>query len=356
MTDGPRIGLGDGYPHLQGGAQLQARLLATAWRHRGLDVRLVVPRLGPLATEAAAAGIPTTVVPATGALARYGGRARVRAAARLPGYWARARRAFTGRDVAHLHDHRGVLLWGPAARAAGAAVVWHLHATAAGPALDRVCAALADAIVVPTAAVAERCTHLGDVTVVPGVVPRPDARWDPDGSPRIVTVGRLFDSKGLDTLLEAVARLRPRLPDVHLDVIGGPDPTDDRAARALRSLADRLDLGAAVTFHGHVADPWPLAARAAVYVQASRNGETQGLALRQARLVGLPTVATDLPAWADLPDGAPVRVAVGDVAALADAVATAVVEGAPGRDDACDPHDPAATAEALLDLYRRVLA
>lgn len=351
---GPRVGLADAYPHLRGGAQVQARLVATAWHAQGIDVRLVVPGTGPLPREVATAGVATMVVPTPGTLRRYGRRTRPTDLRHLPGHWARARHAFVDRDVAHLHDHRGVLLYGPAARAAGAAVVWHVHATAAGPALDRACAALAATIVVPTAAVAERFTGLGRVTVVPGVVPPPGVHWRPEGPPRVVTVGRVFPSKGLDTLVDAVAVLRRRVPDVHLDVIGAADPADDGTARRLREQVAARGLGDVVTFHGHLDDPWPVAARAHVYVQASRSGETQGLALRQARMVGLPTVATASPAWADLPEGAPARVPVDDARAMAQALQAGLDGHLPAPAPHDDPTDPATTAAALRAVHLEV--
>lgn len=62
----------------------------------------------------------------------------------------------------------------------------------------------------------------------------------------IVFVGRLVSDKGVDVLLEAVARLRTThglRPTVTL-VGAGPEE------RALRSLASRLELGQAVTFAG----------------------------------------------------------------------------------------------------------
>ena len=351
---GPRVALADTYPRGRGGAQLQALLVTRAWREQGADVRLVVPTLGPLATDAAASGVPTVVVPTPPTLRRHGRSTRPADLRSLPGHWLRARHAFLGRDVAHLHDHRGVLLYGPAARAAGAAVVWHVHATATGPALDRVCATLADAIVVPSPSVAARYAGLADVTVVPGVVPRPDARWAPDDDPRVVTVGRLVPEKGMDVLVDAIALVRHEVPDVRLDVIGGADPGDDTTARTLRARVSALGLGASVRLHGHLPDPWPVVARARVYVQASRS-ETQGLALRQARMVGVPTVATRLAAWDDLPEGAPARVPVDDVGALAAALLDGLTGRLPAPAAADDPTDPTATAAALRAVHHRVL-
>ncbi len=155
--------------------------------------------------------------------------------------------------------------------------------------------------------------------------------------------------------MDAVAILRDRVPDVHLDVVGAADPADADTPRRLRTQVTDRGLGDVVTFHGHLDDPWPTAARAHVYVQASRSGETQGLALRQARMVGLPTVATASPAWADLPDGAPVRVPVDDPSAMAEALQAGLGGQLPAPTPHDDPTDPDTTAAALRAVHLEVV-
>lgn len=348
-----RVALADAYPHLRGGSQAQLAWLAARLHDRGVDVTVVTPGLGPLPRTTAAAGIPTAVVPATGALARYGG-IGARAAGPLVGYWPRARRALRGIDIAHLNDHRALLLYGPPARTAGAKVVWHVHALPAGRAVDRACAAVAHVAVAPSAATAERLGGLGvDVAVVPGHVEPPDVRWAPEPPSRIVTVGRLHPTKGQDVLLAAVLELRRRRPDVGLDLVGAGDPHDDAYERSLRLRA--AGAGDAVRFHGHLEDPWPLVAGAAVYVQPSR-AETQGLAFAQALRTGIPVVASDLPALRELaPDGAATLVPPDDVAALVAGLERALAGGV-GPVDVAPPQTGDATVAAWLDLYARVVA
>jgi glycosyltransferase involved in cell wall biosynthesis len=80
-------------------------------------------------------------------------------------------------------------------------------------------------------------------------------RWKADGAPsrlppaafRLVTHGTLLHRYGIQTLLEAVALLRDRIPGVHLQIIG-----DGEYRPALEQLAARLELGDAVAFRGHV--------------------------------------------------------------------------------------------------------
>jgi len=68
-------------------------------------------------------------------------------------------------------------------------------------------------------------------------------------TPRVVVLSRLVPHKQIEDALEAVAALRPRLPDLHLDILGGgwwQQPLVEHAA--LLGISD------AVTFHGHVDD------------------------------------------------------------------------------------------------------
>jgi glycosyltransferase involved in cell wall biosynthesis len=75
------------------------------------------------------------------------------------------------------------------------------------------------------------------------VAPWPPA---PIGRPlRVLFVGRLVPVKGLDMLLRAVAQVRSAGQAIHLDVVGdGPLRTE------WQELADKLGLGADVSFHG----------------------------------------------------------------------------------------------------------
>ncbi|MBW3663688.1 MAG: glycosyltransferase family 4 protein [Actinobacteria bacterium] len=326
MTRARRITLADAYPHLRGGSQSQLRWLVSELRGAGWDVRVIAPALGPLTRSLARDGVATVVVPATGPLSSYGGRAGAAALSRLPGYWRRSATALRGSDVVHLNDHRAVLLYGVPARLARAKVVWHAHALAAPRPLDRVCAAIVHLAVAPSAAAAARLRGLGaPVAVVAGHIGPASVRWDPRDPARIATVGRLHPTKGQDVLLEAVGQLRSSRPDIELDLVGAADPHQPAYERALRERSAARDLVGAVHFRGHVDDPWPLVARARVYVQPSRT-ETQGLAFAQALRVGIPAVASDLPALREQgTDGDAISfVPVEDVAALVAALQRAL--------------------------------
>lgn len=85
---------------------------------------------------------------------------------------------------------------------------------------------------------------------------------------RLVTVARLVESKGTDTVLEAFAQVRARWPDATLVVVGdGPDES------RLRGICAELGIGDAVRFAGFLPHDEALeeVAQAEVFVLLSRN-------------------------------------------------------------------------------------
>ncbi|MCP2276486.1 Glycosyltransferase involved in cell wall bisynthesis [Nocardia amikacinitolerans] len=104
--------------------------------------------------------------------------------------------------------------------------------------------------------------------------------------PRVVVLSRLVPHKQIEDALTAVARLRDRIPGLHLDVVGGGWWADN-----LQATARELAIDDAVTFHGHVDErrKHELLARAWVHVLPSRK-EGWGLAVIEAAQHGVPTV------------------------------------------------------------------
>ncbi|TQM29825.1 glycosyltransferase family 4 protein [Nocardia bhagyanarayanae] len=104
--------------------------------------------------------------------------------------------------------------------------------------------------------------------------------------PRVVVLSRLVPHKQIEDALTAVARLRDRIPGLHLDVVGG-----GWWAENLQATAHELAIDDAVTFHGHVDErrKHELLARAWVHVLPSRK-EGWGLAVIEAAQHGVPTV------------------------------------------------------------------
>ena len=96
-------------------------------------------------------------------------------------------------------------------------------------------------------------------------------------------LSRLVPHKQIEDALEAVAALRPTLPDIHLDVIGG-----GWWEQNLRDRAAELGIGDAVSFYGHVdeARKHELLAQSWIHLMPSRK-EGWGLAVIEAAQHGV---------------------------------------------------------------------
>jgi glycosyltransferase involved in cell wall biosynthesis len=105
-------------------------------------------------------------------------------------------------------------------------------------------------------------------------------------APRVVVLSRLVPHKQIEDALDAVAALRPRIPGVHLDIVG-----DGWWRERLVEHVQRLGIADAVTFHGHVDDVTKHHVLQSSWVQVlpSRK-EGWGLAVVEAAQHGVPTV------------------------------------------------------------------
>jgi glycosyltransferase involved in cell wall biosynthesis len=106
------------------------------------------------------------------------------------------------------------------------------------------------------------------------------------GHPRIAVLSRLVPHKQIEDALAAIAELRPRMPGLHLDVVGG-----GWWHERLVEHANQLGVSDAVTFHGHVDDSTKhqVLQRCWVHVLPSRK-EGWGLAVTEAAQHGVPTI------------------------------------------------------------------
>ena len=143
--------------------------------------------------------------------------------------------------------------------------------------------------------------------VLPGVVR--------DHVPTVVHLGRLRKYKAVDVILKSFVQVRARIPNARLVVVGdGPE------LPALRRMADRLGLAAAVEFTGRVKGEEVVAIlnRAHVCVNASPK-EGWGLTVVEANACGVPVVGSDRPGLRDsIHDGKTgFLVPYGDVGAFA---------------------------------------
>jgi glycosyltransferase involved in cell wall biosynthesis len=188
----------------------------------------------------------------------------------------------------------------------------------------------ADAIVVPTQAVAQELARHVTFRRPPLVVgegvsaalaepedaaERATALGVPDDD-YVLTLATVEPRKGLDVLLEAMADAR--LGDVPLLVVGqrgwGSVELEERAAA--------LGLASRVRLLGRLPDrDLAVVLRRAAVLAAPSRAEGFGLPVLEAMSVGLPVVSSDAPALVEVGGGATVTAPVGDSHALADALA-----------------------------------
>ena len=116
--------------------------------------------------------------------------------------------------------------------------------------------------------------------------PAPSLGGPRAATPRVLVLSRLVPHKQIEDALTAVAQLRPSIPDLHLDIVGG-----GWWCRRLVDHAARLGIGDAVTFHGHIDDATKhhVMQQSWVHVLPSRK-EGWGLAVIEAAQHAVPTI------------------------------------------------------------------
>lgn len=199
-----------------------------------------------------------------------------------------------------------------------------------------------------------------------------DALHLPADAQVVLTVCRLVRKKGVEVLLDAVARLAPAFPRLRLVVVG-----DGPQRRAYEARALHLRLGDSVRFTGRVpheaiapyfwaADVFALASYENRYAGgATRDVETMGRVLCEANAAGLPVVATDTGGTPSVVRGGHngLLVPPGDTPALAEAIARllgdaplAAALAAAGRERAEDEFDWRAVMARHEQAIERALA
>jgi glycosyltransferase involved in cell wall biosynthesis len=206
--------------------------------------------------------------------------------------------------------------------------------------LDRWCCLHADARVELSEAAREareRHHGIGPGTGAPAIVV-PMGAWlertpvvPPDGYERrqVVFLGHLVPRQGVGRLLEALALLSRRDPNVGADIVGsGPDE------QLLRERAHALGLDGIVEFHGYVPDHREVERLLAAGSVAAAPYDDAGTSftrhadpgkLKAYLAAGLPIVVTDVPPNArELAESAGAEVVAYDAEALADAIERAL--------------------------------
>ena len=148
----------------------------------------------------------------------------------------------------------------------------------------------------------------------------------PGESPVLLAVGRLTAQKDFPTLIHAFAQVR-RACSVRLLILG-----DGEERPALEAIVRRLGLERDVSLPGWVSNPYAYMARASLFVLSSRWEGLPGV-LIEAMYCGMLLIATDCPSGPReiLRNGQYGHlVPVGDVAALALAIESALAGKRPG--------------------------
>jgi glycosyltransferase involved in cell wall biosynthesis len=268
---------------------------------------LIAPAPGTLADAARDLGIPVEVL----SIATPGGQRRLR------------RLAERHRPAAiYVDGVADVLHAAPAARAAGARLVWHAQ-VAQTHAADRTACELADLIVCCSRAVEQRVAPFAPPARVRRIVNAVDAaRFRPSddraADPAVLFyAGTIERDKGVGDLLAAFALVREVRRDARLRLAGTGPPAE---VRLLKREALRLGIADAVDWLDQRDDVADLLRAATIFVFLSRS-EGLSLALLEAAASGSAIVMSDIAGNRDaLPADAALAVAAADPAAAAAAV------------------------------------
>jgi poly(glycerol-phosphate) alpha-glucosyltransferase len=141
---------------------------------------------------------------------------------------------------------------------------------------------------------------------------------------RAVMVNRLAPQKRVDRAIAAWPAVRARVPGARLDIYGDGPLRDELAAQVAE-----LGLSDAVRLHGHAPDVAAELDSAALLVSSTAY-EGQGLSIAEALAHGCPVVSFDVRYGPRdmLAAGGGILIPRGDVAALSDAVAEVLTDGA----------------------------
>ncbi|MBK9302769.1 MAG: glycosyltransferase [bacterium] len=365
--------IGKYYPPAKGGMETVLAAITEGLLARGDAVDVLVA--GPTRTTTRAA-LPAAAGPG-GELVRCGVVATPASQPLMPDLLPELRRLLRRRpDVVTLHWPNplaaAALLASARGPGAGRLTVWYhaditrqrLGAALLRPLVRRLLARC-DGVAVSSASLRDQspllAPHAARTAVIPfGIDPGPWPAAAHPGRGPLLFVGRLVYYKGVEVLLEAVARL----PGAELDIVG-----DGPLRAALAARAARPDLAGRVRLRGELDDAGLQAAiadAAALVLPSLLRAETFGLVQLEAMAAGLPVVATRLPtgvAEVTVHGETGWLVAPGDPAALAAALAEllgdpgeAARRGRAGRRRFEDRFHRDRMVAALGDWYARLAA
>jgi glycosyltransferase involved in cell wall biosynthesis len=210
----------------------------------------------------------------------------------------------------HAHTPRTLLLAALASRMTGRPLIYHVHSPAARDSTRRFqnwlngrieTTALRQVthVIAVSSSLARHMAQNGydpdRLSVVPNGVPTPNQRRGavrPMGRWVLGTVALFRPRKGMEFLLEAVARLRELRRDVALVAVGPCE--SETYERRLRRTAAELGLNGAIRWTGLTTDVNAQLSRMDLFVLPSLFGEGLPMVVLEAMAAGVPVVATSV--------------------------------------------------------------
>ena len=178
--------------------------------------------------------------------------------------------------------------------------------------------------------------------------------------------GRIRGQKGTGDFLEAMLRILPDRPDLHAVIMGRATEKHVAYERGLRARVEETGLTQQVHFKPEVTvDQMPDWYAALDVFVAPQRWEGFGLTPLEAMACGVPTIATTVGAFPELiEDGVTgALIAPEEVVQMADTIAAAVddpgrltAQGHAARKHVEEHHRIQAEAEAIMTIYRNLLA
>ena len=135
------------------------------------------------------------------------------------------------------------------------------------------------------------------------------------GSPVVGLIGALAPQKGHEALIEAAPRILAAAPDTVFLCVG-----EGRLRGRLQRRVRRAGMDGVFRFTGFRRDVPALMGLCTVIAVPSLAGEGSSAVIKEAIVLGVPVVASDLPGNVEVLDGAGLGFLVGDAEALANAV------------------------------------
>ena len=209
-------------------------------------------------------------------------------------------------DLIHANSLAAGLIGGVAAKLYGVPIVMHKRYATAYGALDRLCEALLDRVILVSEATRWKfAPHSKQALIYNGVelssfqplsqaeTLRADLNLDPDAL-LVGIVTRITPEKGIHVLIDAAAKLKAS-PNVQLLVVGGPYfPKDVEYIDSLKVQAKKLEVVDRVIFTGFLEDTGAVLSLLDIMLLASTIPEACPRTIIEAMAAGVPVIATPL--------------------------------------------------------------